>query len=133
MCHTLYTLHALHTLEKKRRNYEPHQLMEAVEDVKRGLTISEASRKHGVPRKTLSDYVRQKPNCVKPMGGPRMLSNMEEAAVVEYILYMSDRGLPLSRDHLRSTICVRHLKVCQKQCNAQIINIFHSCDTTCHS
>ena len=82
-------------------------MLEAVEDVKKGMTISEASRMHGVPRKTLSDYVRQRPNAIKPMGGPRMLTDVEETAVVEYVLYMSDRGLPLTRDHLRSTICVR--------------------------
>ena len=80
--------------------------MEAVEDVKKGISISEASKQHKVPRKTLNDYVREKPVELKSMGAPKMLTDEEETAIIENILYMSDWGLPLTRDHIRTTICV---------------------------
>ena len=69
------------------------------------MTISAASKKFGVPRTTLSDHIHGK---VKgPQGGPAMLSDQEETALVEYILYMSRHNFPLTREDIRSTVIVR--------------------------
>ena len=66
--------------------------MEAVEYVRNGTyTISAAAKKYGVPRTTITDYLRRKSDKVKKMGAPTMLTQTEEKALVEYMLYMSDR------------------------------------------
>ena len=81
--------------------------MEAVEYVRNGTyTISAAAKKYGVPRTTITDYLRRKSDKVKKMGAPTMLTETEEKALVEYILYMSDRSLPLRRCDLRTVILV---------------------------
>ena len=75
----------------KIRTHDDCQLAEALHAIYlMSKSISAASRKYGIPRTTLSHYVKNKCQDVKPIGGPKMLSNSEEKAVVDYIIYMSD-------------------------------------------
>ena len=91
-----------------KRKYEEHQLSDAIVEVKSGkMTIAAAARKYGVPRTTLSDHIHDK--IKGPQGGPPMLTEDEEVALVDYILYMSKHNFPLTRDDIRSTIIVREI------------------------
>ena len=82
--------------------------MEAVSSVRNGTyTISAAARKYCVPRTTITDYLKKKSATVKKLGAPTMLTDTEEKALVEYILYMSDRSMPLRRCDLRTVILVK--------------------------
>ena len=93
--------------------------MEAVEYVRNGTyTISAAAKKYGVPRTAITDYLRRKSDKVKKMGAPTMLTETEEKALVEYILYMSDRSLPSKMRPKNS-----NFGKCNNQCN-QIFSIF---------
>ena len=71
------------------------------------ISISAAARKHGIPRKTVADHVNHEVLDYPLPGRGRMLMDHEEAAVVEYMLYMSKRNMPLSRNDIRSCILVR--------------------------
>ena len=58
------------------------------------MSISEAARVHGVPRKTLSDKINGKHD--KPNGHPTMLTQEEEGYLVNYMKYMASHCFPLS-------------------------------------
>ena len=92
---------------KRRKQYDPQQLIEACDEVKKGkISISAAARQFGLPRKTLSDHVHGKIEEGRLPGIDRMLSNDEETALVDYIEYMSSHNMPLTRSDIRGTVIV---------------------------
>ena len=68
--------------------------------------MNAASKKFGVPRKTIADHVHGKVADNKLPGIDRMLTEEEEAALVTYIEYMSSMNMPLRRCDIRSTVVV---------------------------
>ena len=91
----------------KIRTYEDCQLAEALHAIyQKSMSISAASRKYNIPRTTLSHYVKNKCQDAKPIGGPKMLSNSEEKAVVDYIIYMSDCSIPIRRCEVKKLVIV---------------------------
>ena len=91
---------------KKRKQYEQHQLKEAVAAVKQGMSVRQAAIKFGVPRRTVGDHASGKIPHFHKSGLPPMLTDEEEEALVEYIQYMASRNMPLKRNDLRGTILV---------------------------
>ena len=68
------------------------------------ISMNVASRKFGVPRKTISDHVRGKRADNKLPGIDRMLSNDEELALVNYTEYMSSKNMPLRKSDIPGVV-----------------------------
>ena len=91
----------------KHKKYSVEDLKSAVEAVKtKKLSIGKASQQFGVPKSTISYHTRGKVEEFPNPGGDKMLSEVEEIAVVEYMLYMSRRHLPVRRKDIRLGIVV---------------------------
>ena len=83
----------------KLRNWSQEDMDKALTDVReRGISERQAARENNVPRKTLSDRLRNKlkggDNCT--MGKPPILTNEQEENLCSYIAYMAQRGFPLT-------------------------------------
>ena len=72
-------------------------MSEAMDRVKKGLTVSAAARMCAVPRQTLDDRIKGRVCHGTSLGLSTVLSCDEEASLVSYVLYMADRGFPLTR------------------------------------
>ena len=82
------------------KTYRLDDIRAAVHSVKTAkLSVSQAAREFGVPRMTVSDHVRHEMKF-KP-GPDKMLTDDEEAALVNYCTYMASHGFPLSRQMAR--------------------------------
>ena len=99
-------MYFIKTEVRKRKNYEEHQLKEAVAAVGQGMSIRQAALKYGVPRRTVGDHASGKIPHFNKSGVSPMLSDAEEEALVEYIEYMASHNMPLKRNDLRGTILV---------------------------
>ena len=73
-------------------------MVTAIADVKdQNLTVTAAARKHNVPRKTLDDRIKGKVVHGTHPGISTVLMAKEESALVSYLVYMANRGYPLTR------------------------------------
>ena len=72
-------------------------MSEAVDRVKKGLTVSAAARMCAVPLRTLDDRIKGRVFHGTSPGPSTVLSCDEEASLVSYVFYMEDRGFPLTR------------------------------------
>uniref|UniRef100_A0A4W5MFY0 HTH CENPB-type domain-containing protein n=1 Tax=Hucho hucho TaxID=62062 RepID=A0A4W5MFY0_9TELE len=79
----------------KRRQYSREALETAVEKVKAGMSLREASRESGIPHTTLQDHKKNKyafaphPNLA--------ITTEEEHSLISYVLWMADHAFPISR------------------------------------
>ena len=72
-------------------------MVTAIADVKdQNLTVTAAARKHNVPRKTLDDRIKGKVVHGTHPGVSTVLTAKEESALVSYLVYMANRGYPLT-------------------------------------
>ena len=72
-------------------------MVSAMEAVSQGMAVSTAAKPFNVPQKTLDDRVKGR---VKHGTKPRpdtVLTEKEEAALMSYLVYMAQRGFPLTR------------------------------------
>ena len=80
----------------KRRQWKAQDMERAMEAAKSGKTVSTAAKLHSVPRKTLDDRVKGRVEHGTNPGPPTALTATEEGALISYLLYMADRGFPLT-------------------------------------
>ena len=82
----------------REKTYSEEAMATAVFAVKsRGFRVARAAREFSVPRKTLDDRVKGKISLTAERGRPKSLSEDEEDALKEYLLYMSSHGFPFTR------------------------------------
>ncbi len=74
--------------------------MKAVNE--RGMAVSTAASQFSVPRKTLDDRIKGRVKHGSKPGVSTALSSMEEDALESYLIYMADRGFPLSRTMVKA-------------------------------
>ncbi|WAR11415.1 hypothetical protein MAR_025595 [Mya arenaria] len=86
------------------KNYSHEALAQAISAVRRNvLSQRAAAAQYGVPRSTLRYGVGQKKKGTQT-GQSRMLTDVEERALVTYIIYMANQCLPHTRDITRCYI-----------------------------
>ena len=86
----------------KRRQWNPEDMeaaMRAVQQEKK--TVSAAAKQHSVPRKTLDDRIRGRVIHGSNPGPSTVLTAREEDALASYLLYMAERGFPLTSNMAR--------------------------------
>ena len=75
----------------------------AMEAVSSGeMTVSASSRVFKVPRKTLDDRIRGNVSHGKKPGRTTILTPEEEESLTQYLLYMAERGFPLTRTMVKA-------------------------------
>ncbi|XP_064292244.1 uncharacterized protein LOC128672662 [Plodia interpunctella] len=87
-----------------KKNYTPFQMAQAIEAVKRGEKIATAAKKFGVPRITLHDKITSKTPVTCSMGPGTYLSTEEEAILEKWILDMTDKHIPITKDELLDSV-----------------------------
>ena len=75
-------------------------MLRALEEVAAGMIVRQASRVFRVPRNTLRDRVSGRVTHGSQSGPKRKLSAVDEEALVQYCLYCSAHGFPLTRARL---------------------------------
>ena len=80
------------------------QLEAAVDAVRNGSSIKSASKSTGIPRKTLSDYVKRGRGAEKLKSGIKaVFSTGDEDQLVQRIKRLQKVGFPVTRDDIRRT------------------------------
>lgn len=88
-----------------RQTYPPEKLSSAMEAIRNGMPIREASRTFGVPRGTLQDRLHLRvPEGPRKMGPDSILNKAEEAALVDWCQKLTKCGFPLKADNLLNTV-----------------------------
>ena len=87
-----------------KSSYSKEAFDKALSAVKRRtMSIRQASAEYGVPRSTLSDHKLKVPSS-GARGRKRELSDVEESALVGYVTYMANQGIPCSRAIIRTKV-----------------------------
>nr|XP_047140763.1 uncharacterized protein LOC105843445 [Hydra vulgaris] len=100
---------------KRQINYNAEIFQAALQTIIDGETISTAAKQFNIPRTTLIDKLRGK-HQTHSIGGKTIFFKNQEETLVQRLLYMADRGFPLTIMWLRSaayfyakSLCRRHL------------------------
>jgi len=91
-------------LKKARKSYDGQRMQSALSDVQDGMSVKKAAQKWSVPRTTLNDLKLGRYKHDARPGPCTILTKEEELLLVEWIIEMSRRGLPLNRDNLLDSI-----------------------------
>lgn len=84
--------------KQKRCKYTEEALLNALSEIKSGLSYRKASDKYGIPVTTLSDKNKGKTPLAKYTPGPTTyLSNSQENNLVEYLIHMATIGYGIAR------------------------------------
>ncbi|KAF2896741.1 hypothetical protein ILUMI_09437, partial [Ignelater luminosus] len=95
----------VNTPKQPIRQYQYAQVVEALASIRNGMKIREASRRYGVPRRTLQDRLHGRvPEKPTRKGPDTILSIEEEKKLVDWIINMAKCGFPLKKDDLLNTV-----------------------------
>ena len=84
--------------KRKRLQWRDEDMVAAIEAVSAGgMTITASSRVFSVPRKTLDDRLKGHVTHGRKPGVKTAFTSEEESSLVRYLLYMAERGFPLTR------------------------------------
>ena len=84
--------------KKKREQWSDDDMTAAMESVNdKTLTVSQAAVAYSVPRKSLDDRINGRVAHGTKPGANTVLTVEEEKALCTYLIYMAERGFPLTR------------------------------------
>lgn len=102
-------------IKKSEKLWTTEMMCQAMEAASNSMTLSEAARKFGVPKSTLSLKLR----CFTPVeckkGPSTILNNDEENEIVNWIIFCAERGFPVTKNHLFD--CVQNYLIRNKKKN----------------
>lgn len=86
-----------------RKQWKDEDMVSAMSAVRnKEMTIYKAAAHFKVPRKTLDDRIKGHVQHGAKPGPATVLSAKEEDALVSYLIYMADRGYPLTRTMVKA-------------------------------
>ena len=69
------------------------------------MNVRVAAKNFGVPKSTISDYVKKGVHeTSKKSGPPTVLTKAEETQIVEWIIYRAEHGTPVIKDDLLTAV-----------------------------
>lgn len=103
-CRSMYVLFLLNRMPAaKKPKYTVQAVEFALDAAKRGISISQAAARYGVPAGTLRDKLRNKYR--KENKGPlSILSNGEETRIVSWMKLAARTGFPVTEKHLKISV-----------------------------
>ena len=84
--------------------YSEENMKAAIDAVMNGENVSTAAKTFMVPRSTLNDKIHGRVPLERKMGPETVLTKEEELNLVKWILELSKRGYPVSRDQLLDSV-----------------------------
>lgn len=91
-------------IRNKLKNYSTEDMQHAIEAVRRGASVSSASKEYKIPRITLLYKVKGKYEINCRMGPETMLTCAEETLLVKWLLTIADAGFPATRLQLLDSV-----------------------------
>ena len=86
-----------------RKTWADNDMVSAMDAVKSGhFTITAAATQFSVPRKTLDDRIKGRVTHGSKPGVSTALTSIEEDSLVSYLIYMANRGFPLTRTMVKA-------------------------------
>lgn len=92
------------TMGKIRRRWSDVQLLQALDEIRQGKSIQKAGLDNGIPRSTLASKLNGQRPIMKKPGPCSIMKADEEAALVQWILYCSRFGFPVTRSQLLNSV-----------------------------
>ncbi|XP_068084186.1 tigger transposable element-derived protein 2-like [Anabrus simplex] len=89
---------------KKIWNYPEESMLNAIQDVKRGVPIATAAKQHGVPRITLMYKAKGKSPIARRKGPCSTLNSEEEKTISDWIVSVAKSGFPVSKDDVLDSV-----------------------------
>ncbi|XP_073991864.1 uncharacterized protein [Rhodnius prolixus] len=89
---------------KPKFQYSDDQMKAALQDVGQGTTVSEAAKKHSVPRVTLMYKVKGISPVSRRMGPSTVLTSEEEEVLVLWISSVARAGFPITKTQLLMSV-----------------------------
>ena len=87
----------------RRKTWADNDMVSAMDAVKSGrFTITAAATQFSVPRKTLDDRIKGRVTHGSKPGVSTALTSIEEESLVSYLIYMVNRGFPLTRTMVKA-------------------------------
>lgn len=88
-----------------RKVWKPEEMTAALNKIRRGqLSVRAASIKHGIPRRTLRDYLNENVTERRAPGRPPVLSEKDEEDLKERIFKLSSYGFPRHPKSIRRAV-----------------------------
>lgn len=81
-------------LKKKKKDFDPETIKKALDDLNNGLSLRKCAEKHNMAVTTLHRHVKTG-GALKKRGGQTVLSEEEEAILVDRLGICSDWGYPV--------------------------------------
>ena len=89
----------------RRKTWADNDMVSAMDAVKSGrFTITAAATQFSVPRKTLDDRIKGRVTHGSKPGVSTALTSIEEESLVSYLIYMANRGFPLTRTMVKALL-----------------------------
>lgn len=85
-------------------NYSKQQMESALKAISRGMSVTAAARSFGVPRTTVLDKISGRTPKVRKMGPPSILSRVEEEILVNWILLLSQKHRPVTKEQVLDSV-----------------------------
>jgi hypothetical protein len=85
-------------IRKQEKTYDREMFRQGVQEVRRGKPLLTVAKEFNIPRNTIRGHLRMD---VKPSGGQTVFTTAQEAVIVERLIFMCDRGFPLTIKDLR--------------------------------
>lgn len=90
--------------QRLKKKYSDDELQKALAIVRSGKTITHVSKVTGIPRTTLLYKYTGKLPIGKNVGPTPVLTNNEEAEIVKWIIYCSQRGFLVTKSQLLTNV-----------------------------
>lgn len=87
-----------------RLKYEEKQMLSALQSIKDGKSVSEASKLYNVPRSTLWDKYRGRVPVERKMGPDTILTEEEEKQLVKWMFEVAKLGFPVTKHQLLDSV-----------------------------
>ena len=91
------------TKQQHGKRYARSVINNAIHAIQRGIPIR-ASKIYEIPKTTLHDKFENKSQIKSTMGPPIILPSEKESQLVNWILYVSERGFPVTKEQLLDSV-----------------------------
>ena len=92
------------TKQQQSKRYARSVINDALHTIQQGIPIRRARKIYGIPKTTLHDKFENKSQIKSTMGPPIILPSEKESQLVNWILYVSERGFHTPVTHIPVTM-----------------------------
>lgn len=94
-----------------RPKYTKESLDKALDEISRGVPILTTSKKYNIPNSTLVSRIKAQGTLQTSKGRQPLISAKDESIIVQWILYMGEKGDPLSQQDVLEAVSLYLVKL----------------------